>query len=407
MEIPIYSKQMAFINAATRGAFFISGIGAGKSRVLSYRAILDALNGIRTAIISFSYRTLRDVNYETLKECLNDFKFTEEDHYVINKTEMIFTIKGTQVLLRSADEPGRLRGLNLGAFYLDEMREYPDRSTLDIMLGRLRIGDTCHWGGVSSPAGRNWFYDIIVSEGLDPWGKPDRIDANKRLTVIAAATYENPFLPDGYIDDLRKSYTSLYASQELDGNIVNLAGHVIDSTWFKLIDYHKPLGGVRYWDFAVSTEEAADYSAGALMSWSGDKVCLNDVRRVKMAYPDLRRYIIRTAQEDGPTIILAFEKAGQQQAMIDDFRRDPNLRRYVIRAERPRGDKLGRALPWISQAELRNMVVCRGNWNRNYFEECDAFNGTGSKRDDQIDAVSGAYNVLTNVHTVTGRRQAY
>jgi predicted phage terminase large subunit-like protein len=275
------------------------------------------------------------------------------------------------------------------------------------MLGRLREGTGAHWGGVSSPAGKNWFYDIIVNEGLDPWSKEDKVDGNNHLTTIVQRTGENPFLPAEYEADLRKTYTSLYASQELDGNIVTLGGHIIQSSWFYVVPYTKPIQGVRHWDFAVSTEDAADYSAGALLSFNKDRLRLSDMKRYKLSYPDLRRKIIETARADGESIILSFEKAGQQLAMIDDMRRDPNLRRHVIRAERPQGDKLGRALPWISQAEFRNFEICQGNWNREFCEECDAFTGKADGRDDQIDAVSGSFNVLTHLNKVYASRQAY
>lgn len=403
MNVKISHKQSMFLQASTRGKFFLGGIGSGKSRIIGYAAICDALRGERSCIVSFSYRSLRDVNLEILRDCMTAMGLKEKTDYELAVSDMIATVRGTEILLRSADAPDRLRGLNLSSFYLDEMREFSDRSIYDIMQGRLRQANA-HWGGVSSTNGYNWFWEIIKSEGLDyVWSLPDRVAANERLTVIVQSTHESPFLPEDYVQTLEHEYGSLYAQQELNADIVELSAGFINPKWFIIVDKFRAKAGCRYWDIAVTVKDKSDESAGALGHWSGDRFCINDLIHVKLKYPDLRELIINQAIVDGPEIIVGLEDAGQQRAIIDDLRREMRLRRHTIKALKPRGDKLARALPWISQAELGNVTLCRGGWNKAFIDQARAF-GPHAVKDDMIDAVSGCYHTLITAARVTGGR---
>ena len=132
------------------------------------------------------------------------------------------------------------------------------------------------------------------------------------------------------------------------------------------------------------------------------------MKHVKFQYPDLKRLITSTAIADGKGVQVVVEEAGQQKGFIDDLSRSPELMGYTIRARKPRGDKFNRAMPWCARAETGNVHVCQGVWNRQFFEECSSFTSDNSHaHDDQIDAVSGGYQSLTDVHEVVGARIAF
>ncbi len=66
--------------------------------------------------------------------------------------------------------------------------------------------------------------------------------------------------------------------------------------------------------------------------------------------------------------------------------------------------KVTRALPASAQAEAGNIIVVRGAWNESFFQEIEAFCDEDelpdelklreSSKKDQVDAFSGAFNVL-------------
>jgi predicted phage terminase large subunit-like protein len=190
----------------------------------------------------------------------------------------------------------------------------------------------------------------------------------------------------------------------MDAEIVEMGAGVIDPAWFRYVDRLECRDGVRAWDLAVSIKTSADFTAGALCSIVDGKFYIRNIIHGKFEYPDLKRKIIAAAQADGVDTIISLEQAGQQQGYIDDLKKNtPELLPYAIKSRVPDGDKLNRALPWITRAEGGSVYLVRGVWNKAFEDECRDFSADMSHlHDDQIDAVSQAFSLLsrnTVVHT--------
>jgi predicted phage terminase large subunit-like protein len=371
-------KQARFLQSEKRTVIYRGGIRSGKTVVLCLKAIEYAKAGKRFCIVSFSYPILRDVCQYTMREILRDIG----DPFDERSTDKVFIVNGVEILFRSGDQPDTLRGLSLDGFGIDEAREFKTRDIYDIMIGRLSNNPNAQGFITTSPKGKNWVNDLEVLPNTE---------------TIIQRTEENPFLPDEYINSLRSQYTTDFARQELDADIVEFNAGVIHSDWFKSVEYVKPIDGVRYWDLAVSIKTSADRSAGALCSFKDDKFTIHNIICGRFEYPDLRKKIIQTAKDDGLGVVIAFEEAGQQLGFIDDLKRNEELRPYTIRADKPEGDKFNRTMPWASRAQLGNVNVCKARWNPDFFDECNSFTADDTHlHDDQIDAVSGAYKILSH-----------
>jgi predicted phage terminase large subunit-like protein len=383
-RIKLLPKQGQFLQSTAKGTIYRGGLGSGKTRILCYKAIENALiRGRRECIVAATYRILADVVLNTMLSCLPLYGCLPSQNCYVNRTDMRVSFPGRgEILLRSGDNPDALRGLNLHDFFVDEARLFEDSTLFEVMLGRLRNSDDCQWYICSSPCGKDWVW---------------KLSSNADVLLIVQKTAENTFLPSGYIESMRAQYTSRFAAQELDAEIVEIHGGVIDPSKFVVVPYIHPSGGCRFWDLAVSEKKSADWSVGALCLFSGANFCVADVVRRQLIYPKLKELIVATAVSDGTDIVIGVEQAGQQQAIIDDLRVDQRLRMHTIKAMKPRGDKLARAMPWASQAELGRMSVMDGPWLQEFKDECAAFTGDNThKYDDQIDAVSGSYAVLSH-----------
>lgn len=397
LRIKLLKAQQKFLESKTRGTIYRGGIGSGKTRIICYSAILGALKKRRSVIVSFSYPMLRDVVLSTLVSSLPLFGLEQGRDYLINKSEMIVSIAGTEILLRSGDKPDSLRGLNVSDFYIDEAREFKNDSIFLILLGRIRESKDSRWYIVSSPHGNDWVNQLTQSGG--------------NVNLIVQKTADNVFLPYGYINELRSRYTSVFAAQELDAEIIEYRGDIINVAWFNVIPYVKPSNGVRAWDVAVSVKTHSDFSVGALCSYNivGDGIfCIHNIIRVKCEYPDLRKKIVESAQLDGTDIQICIEDAGQQRGFIDDIKRVSEIKAHTIRAKKPTGDKLNRANSWAARAELGQVYVCKAAWNSEFFDECSSFTADMShQHDDQIDAVSMAYECLVRPSKVVAKNIRY
>jgi predicted phage terminase large subunit-like protein len=332
-------------------------------------------------MVSSTYSQLRDSCLATFIEVLPLFGLVEDVDYVLNKSDMDLTIRGTGIHMRSAEIKNKLRGINCHDILIDEARNMRDDEVFLILIGRMRMSSDGQCFLCTTPRGKDWVYKLGSDEFCD---------------LITQKTEENPFLPKSYIEDLRRRYTSQYAKQELDAEIIEMSAGVIRSQWFIEVPYIKPMVGVRGWDLAVSIKTHADFAAGVLLFNSGSSICIGNIVHGRFEYPDLRKKIVETAQYDGRGVHIILEDAGQQRGYIDDLKALPELRGYVIKAIRPRSDKLTRALPIVSRAEMGGVTVCKGSWNDAFYDECDAFTADMTHdHDDMIDGMSMSYQALT------------
>lgn len=363
---------------------FRGGIRSGKTFVLCLKAIEKAIQKRRTCIVAESYPLLRDVCMWTMKDILTrpevDYPFKEF------KTEKVIEVCGQEIMFRSGDDPDSLRGLTLDDFFIDEARNFKTREIYDILIGRLSKSADAQAFIATSPNGKNWSREL---------------ENDPNAEVIIQKSLENPFISHEYIDRLRKNYTSKFAQQELDAEIIEFGAGVIDPTWFRIVPQRKPQYGVRFWDLAVSIKTSADYSAGALLSNENGLITIHDMRHGRFEYPDLRRLIIETAKQDGKDVTICVEEAGQQRGFIDDLKYIEELMPYNLVSVKPEGDKLNRAMPWASRAQLGSVVLCEGPWNAAFLDECASFTANDTHpHDDQIDAVSGAYHASLKIAIV-------
>lgn len=397
INIPLNPKQIIFMRSKKKGIIFRSGIRGGKSKVACIKAIRNALQKRTQLMVSFSYRTLKDTLFKTLIKTLKEHNLIQNVHFTVNLTEMVISVNGTDIMLRSGDAPDALRGIEVADVFIDEARQFKTDEIFLICIGRMSECEDGQWHLISSPKGKNWVYTLETSN--DP-----------TIEVIHQKTNENAFLPKGYEADLRKRYFTKFAAQELDGDIVTIGAGTIQEAWFRIIQPGKVrfTQAVRGWDLAVSIKNAADFSAGTLGQWVGDTFVIGNIVKAKLEFPDLRKKIIETAKSDGVSTIIAVEASGQQQGFIDELKRDPELRPYVIKAIRPEGDKLNRASPWITRAELGKVALVDGAWNRSFLDECNEFSADMSHdHDDQIDSTSICYQVASTYSEVRTGSQRF
>jgi predicted phage terminase large subunit-like protein len=301
----------------------------------------------------------------------------------INESSMTVKINATDIMLRSGDDPDSLRGIFVHKAGIDEARNFKTDYIYKIVLACCSQGSHPQIFISSTSKGRNWVAELRDEIGED-------------FCEVTQSSLDNKFTSDEYKQLLLASYTDKFARQEIYGDELELGAGVIESVWFRSAPYVKPLGhAIRYWDVAVSTKNAADFSASALCSMHNDQLLIHDMHQLKLSYPDLRRKIIETAIMDGLNTQIYVEEAGQQRGFIDDLATCPELGAFVIRAQKPHGDKFNRAMPWAARAQLGLVTLCEGPWNQIFRQQCDCFTADDShEHDDMIDSVSGAYRAL-------------
>lgn len=182
-------------------------------------------------------------------------------------------------------------------------------------------------------------------------------------------------------------------------------GDLFERSWFKIVD-EAPVGcrWVRFWDRAGTIQKPADlkkkkdpdWTVGALVGLSPlGQWFVADIIRFRGTPLEVDKQIIQTAALDGKSVAVRQEQEpGQSGVAQTDQLKRVLLPGFDADGVRPTLSKEERARPVAKAAEAGNLFLLSGSWNREAIDEFAAFPTVGV-HDDQVDAVSGAFDSLT------------
>lgn len=296
-----------------------------------------------------------------------------------NKSDLELRLLGDRrIIFRSADNPDRLRGANVGFLWLDEA------ALMDEDIWPTAIATLRHAPGkaiaTTTPRGKNWLYTLWTSGGED-------------YAVIESATTDNAYLPAHFVSTLRQSMTSEMYAQEVQGQFIDPLGSLFQRHWFRVVPRApEGLTWARYWDLAASTKQSADYTASVRAALGDDgTLYLDGGIHMKAEWPDVRKVIIATALSE-PSTILGIEEAMHGLAAVQELRRMRELASTTLRGIRVDKDKQSRAMPWAARAEAGKVALVAGDWVKPFIDEVVAF--PTAAHDDYVDAASGAVAMI-------------
>jgi hypothetical protein len=201
LEIEGTERQAEFWASGARFKAFVGGVGSGKTWAGAVE-VWDQPARSTGMILAPTYPMLRDATLRTFLDLSREAGVLAS----FSKSELKATlVNGTTAIFRSADDPERLRGPNLGWFWMDEAALMQQMTWL-IMIGRLRERPGRAWA-TTTPKGKNWLYTEF-SDGT-------------HHKIIQASSRTNIYLPDGFLASLDASYSPLFARQEVEGDWID------------------------------------------------------------------------------------------------------------------------------------------------------------------------------------------
>ena len=159
---------------------------------------------------------------------------------------------------------------------------------------------------------------------------------------------------------------------------------------------------VRFWDLATKADQKSDFFSGALVGIGPDQtIYLKDVTRFRAEWPDARDIIAEVTRQDliqcqdaRADYDVGLENVAWMRPMVQDLFSMPIFNSVRLTPIKPSGDKKERASGWVARAKNGMFSLVKGRWNQDFINECLAFDGLGTTHDDQIDSVSGAYELV-------------
>lgn len=167
---------------------------------------------------------------------------------------------------------------------------------------------------------------------------------------------------------------------------VPLAGNMVKREW--LIRYRQRPEGwdriVQSWDTAIKAGDQHDHSVCLTFGEKEGIAYLLDALRIREEFPELRKTIIRMAEEFGTEAILLEDKASGQ-SLLQDLRRSE--RRLPLIAVMPTRDKVTRFAAVTPQLEAGHLALPEdATWLAEFERELLGF--PQAEHDDQVDALS-------------------
>lgn len=241
----------------------------------------------------------------------------------------------------------------------------------------------------------------------------------KSFTFIPSTVQDNPALLKNnpqYLANLR-SQDKVTRKQLLKGNwdVVPAAGLYFQEHYFPTLDVGPDDidKAVRYWDMAATkpheNNRDPDYLVGCLLGTlsepiDGTKYVVLDIKRRRESPGQVKSIVKRTAEEDAGTfgrdyrIRMEQEPGSAGKSQIHDY--EQVLSDYDFEGDKVTGDKVTRAEAPSAAAEPtderpeREIGIVDADWNEAFIQELEQF--PDGDHDDQVDALSGAFNTFNS-----------
>ncbi len=231
----------------------------------------------------------------------------------------------------------------------------------------------------------------------------------KSLTFIPANIYDNRILIEkdpAYLANL-KALNRVDRERLLGANwnIRESAGEMFQQHWFPVVDAI-PSGWnacIRFWDRAATKPSSAkpdpDWTRGLkLYKYPNGSYLVADLRSMRDTPGQVEDLVRNVASHDGRGCMVMSQQDPGSAGVAEALNFVKMLAGYAARTMVTSKDKITRAKPVSAQAEVHNIMVLRGPWNKDFFKELEAF--PDGAHDDIVDTLSGAFNELSGGHSL-------
>jgi len=221
IDVPLTEPQRDFVLSAKPHPAIVAGLGAGKSRAATMRLLLLMLGnpGINTLYTMPTYDLLK---LRAIPGFVDDLNMLGLPHS-LNKSDYSITIAGLgTVYFRSYDNPNRLIAFEVAHSVADELdvlskeqaavvwRKISERTRQPSKVPNSIAAVTTPDQGFSG-----FVYDRWV------------VRADESTELIKASTLSNPYLPEGYVDQIRANYDPALAEMYINGEFVSLTANKV------------------------------------------------------------------------------------------------------------------------------------------------------------------------------------
>ena len=221
LNFKLLKWQQEVFKDSTRFKVVAAGRRCGKSRLSAVTLLIEALNCTEGSSVMYVAPTMGQAR-GIIWDLLHDLGRPVIKSSHVNNLE-ITLINGRKILVRGADNPDSLRGVSLTYLVMDEVAfikqdvwEKILRAALSDKKGRALF--------ISTPSGRNWFYDIFK---LGQSGEDEEWKAWHKTTA------DNETIDPKEIEAAKRTLSSFAFKQEYLSSFDTNGSDIFKREWIK------------------------------------------------------------------------------------------------------------------------------------------------------------------------------
>ena len=271
---------------------------------------------------------------------------------------------------------------------------FPIKDRSGVLRWFIRIDDKFVWA--DSPK------EIYKIYGKGPEIQP------KSVTFIPSKLEDNKILMQkdpGYLANLlAQNRVDRMRLKDGNWNVRASAGMLFRREWFTVVDA-VPSGwiqAVRFWDRAATkpseSNKDPDWTRGLKMyKYPDGRFIVVDLASTRDTPGKVEALIKTVASQDTVKVKICSQQDPGSAGVAEAENFIKMLAGYWVTTMQTSRDKVTRAKPVSAQCEVGNVLVLRGNWNEDFFNELENFSDNDKEyaHDDIVDTLSGAFNELS------------
>lgn len=218
IDIPLTDPQQKFAFSTSEHPAIVGGLGSGKTRAGTIRAVLLLIQNKGTNIGIFlpTYDLLRLRAMPGVEDDLNSLGL----EYTTNKANFTISVHGYgEIIFRSYGNPERIISFEIADAIIDEIDTLTkDKAEIVWRKVNERVRQKKPNNGINTIAVVTTPDQGVMGFVYDKWVKK----AEPGYELIKASTRSNPYLPAGYVDQILSNYDPILAELYIDGEFVSL-----------------------------------------------------------------------------------------------------------------------------------------------------------------------------------------
>lgn len=387
LNFKLLKWQQEVFKDPTRFKIVAAGRRCGKSRMAAVTLLIKALEAPEGAAVLYVSPTLGQ-SRQIIWDVLMDLGKPIIKAAHINNLD-ITLINGRKIHVRGADNADTLRGLSLYYAVLDECAFIKHEVWEKIIRASLsdKKGSALF---ISTPTGRNWFYDIFNYANKDE---------DNEWKAWAFTTADNETIDPKEIEAAKKTLSTFAFNQEYLASFDNAGSGLFKQEWIK-IDEEEPYDGNFYMavDLAGFEDVAKDsnkkkhldQTAIAIVKIHSEGWWVKEIVSGRWDIKETSGKILRLAKDHGIALV-GIERGMAKNAVmpyLTDLMR--NWNQFVSVRELTHGNKkkVDRVV-WALQGRMEHgrITLNKGHWNKEFEDQLLNF-GNPQVHDDLVDALA-------------------